>query len=114
MKNGTTTIDKTSGLITSCKSDGDELMQSPLKPNFWRALTDNDLGAKLDTKLAIWKTAADADHRELTAFEVTQPEPGTVVIKTDSTIADGKAMLALDYTISGQRYDRRRVSLSSD
>lgn len=38
-----------------------------LKPNFWRAVTDNDMGANLQNKLKVWRepkmtlTAIDAE-----------------------------------------------------
>lgn len=45
------------GFICSLNYGGDELMAeySALKPNFWRAPTENDLGAKLNDKFAAWR-----------------------------------------------------------
>jgi beta-galactosidase len=38
------TFDQKQGVIKSLKCEKDEYFLSPLNPNFWRALTDNDLG----------------------------------------------------------------------
>ncbi|TXT56324.1 MAG: Beta-galactosidase [Promethearchaeota archaeon] len=42
-----TSIDKSTGYLCSYKLNSFELIHSPLRPNFWRAPTDNDL-ARLD------------------------------------------------------------------
>ncbi len=50
-------IRKSDGAMTSAKRDGTELLAAPLQPNFWRALTDNDIrGTKPDrfNKLEQW------------------------------------------------------------
>jgi len=39
------TVDKTSGYITKYQFQGKDLLISALKPNFWRALSDNDIRA---------------------------------------------------------------------
>jgi beta-galactosidase len=39
------TVDKTSGYITKYQFQGKDLLIGALKPNFWRALTDNDIRA---------------------------------------------------------------------
>jgi beta-galactosidase len=48
-------FDSKTGYLISLKSDGKELLHAPLMPNFWRAPTDNDIGAKNHTKSALWK-----------------------------------------------------------
>ena len=41
-------VDQATGLLSQWNRDGKEIITSPLKPNFWRAMTDNDrLGGKL-------------------------------------------------------------------
>lgn len=47
---------KTAGLVSySC--NGKELLKTPVMPNFWRAVTDNDLGWGMQHSHAKWKTA---------------------------------------------------------
>ncbi len=36
-------VDMSSGFIVSLKVGGEEKLSSPIRPNFWRAITDNDL-----------------------------------------------------------------------
>ena len=51
-------IDKNSGVINSYVVNGKEMIVSPLKPNYWRAPIDNDLGNGIQQRCAIWKEAA--------------------------------------------------------
>jgi beta-galactosidase len=51
------TFDKEKGLISSYKVDGEEMFLAVPKPNFWRAITDNDIGNKFYKRNAIWKDA---------------------------------------------------------
>lgn len=44
--------------LTSYKIKGKELLLESPKLNFWRAMTDNDIGNQLHKKSLIWKTAA--------------------------------------------------------
>ena len=48
---------KKTGFLQSWEFNGRELLGEggTLKPNFWRAPTDNDMGAKLHQKNAVWK-----------------------------------------------------------
>ena len=48
------TYDETTGALTSYKIGGKELLQAPLMPCFGRAVTENDLGVKLEQKMAPW------------------------------------------------------------
>ena len=45
------------GLPDSIVMDGQELLVQPMRWNFWRALTDNDEGWKVDQKLGAWRDA---------------------------------------------------------
>ena len=50
-------FDKQNGYLSKYKVNGLDMMKegSYLKPNFWRAPTDNDFGAYLQRKYAVWK-----------------------------------------------------------
>ncbi len=58
-KDAVYTIDKISGLISSIKANGVELLASPIAPTVWRAPTDNDRKIMLD-----WRKAGY--HRPMT------------------------------------------------
>lgn len=47
--------------LSSIKIGGEELLLSPVRLNFWRALTDNDRGSRAGSRLGCWKHAGDAD-----------------------------------------------------
>jgi len=51
----TVTIDKATGLVSSYEQDGTAFITDTVKFNFWRALTDNDRGWKVDSKMGVWK-----------------------------------------------------------
>ena len=54
-------FDELSGGIKSWRYKGHELIQSPLRPDFWRALTDNDRGRrKSSDSQAFWRYAGKA------------------------------------------------------
>ncbi|MCA8950070.1 MAG: DUF4981 domain-containing protein, partial [Planctomycetes bacterium] len=46
------------GLLESYVLDGVELLAAPLRPNFWRAPTDNDKGNGMPARCAIWRAPA--------------------------------------------------------
>lgn len=48
----------TDGALISYRYGGEELLKEPLRPNFWRAPTDNDLGWQMPGRLGQWKLAS--------------------------------------------------------
>ncbi|HRX86286.1 MAG TPA: glycoside hydrolase family 2 TIM barrel-domain containing protein [Phycisphaerae bacterium] len=51
------TIATDTGLLTSCRFHDVELLRAPLRPDFWRALTDNDRGNQMAERLGVWRDA---------------------------------------------------------
>lgn len=45
--------------LYSIKVGGEELLQAPMRLNFWRALTDNDRGTRAGSRLGCWRDAGD-------------------------------------------------------
>ncbi len=92
-RNFSAKIDKESGWLTSYNSR-DELLASPLVPNFWRALTDNDRrGSHAENKMRFWRDAAE--KLTLKSIEVSQGSDGPI-LKTTHTI-EGKVELTITY-----------------
>ncbi|MEJ6951462.1 beta-galactosidase, LacZ type [Natronospora cellulosivora (SeqCode)] len=56
--NFTLSFDKENGELDSYIFQGEELIKEALRPNFWRAITDNDRGNKLHKRCSTWKEAA--------------------------------------------------------
>ena len=82
----TVTVDKGTGALTSFVVDETELLRAPLRPHFWRAMTDNDLGNSLRSRAAVWKDAGDS--LQVTSFAVDSSSDKHAVI-TAQAQADG-------------------------
>lgn len=54
------TVSKATGLMTALAKGDDQLLTSPVMPNFWRAMTDNDRGNGLDKRSACYKNANES------------------------------------------------------
>ncbi|OAB46597.1 glycoside hydrolase family 2 TIM barrel-domain containing protein [Paenibacillus antarcticus] len=54
-----TTFNTTTGDLISYCSSGKERLLEPVRPNFWRAVTDNDLGNGLQKRCAVWKESSN-------------------------------------------------------
>ena len=90
-------FNKKSGYLTKYEVNGLDFMEegSILKPNFWRAPTDNDFGAKLNHKYRAWKNP----EIRLTAFKH-QLENKQVIVEASYTMPGVSAKLNLTYTIN--------------
>jgi beta-galactosidase len=55
----TARINNKTGLLENYKLDGTDYLTSPLRPNFWRAPTDNDLASGIMDRLVYWKRLPD-------------------------------------------------------
>lgn len=58
-KNFTFNLNKNSGFIEDYYYNGKLLIKTGGIPEFWRPVTDNDFGAKIDTESAFWKNIKD-------------------------------------------------------
>jgi beta-galactosidase len=91
--------DKASGWIKSLKYDGEEILSSELKPNFWRPLTDNDSrGHRIQNRYAPWKEALNA--AELQTFQVLRGEGGKVIVSVRHTLTSIQSQVHAQYTIT--------------
>lgn len=91
-------FERTSGYLVRYEVGGRSLLAngSALRPDFWRAPTDNDYGAELQKKNRIW---ADPGLR-LTALEHTT-DAGTAVITAHYDLTATGGQLTLVYRIRG-------------
>ena len=92
-------FDKMNGYLSKYQVNGLDLMKegSYLKPNFWRAPTDNDFGARLNWKYAVWKNPTI----KLTSLQqriVNQQ----AIIEADYELPEVSAKLSLTYTINNE------------
>lgn len=88
-----------SGALCSYKVNGEEMLCEPLLPEFGRAPVENDLGARLDEKLALWRYV-DLELKSMTVNMVS--EEGTGVAKVDVEylpVAGDVATVRMSYLI---------------
>ncbi|NYJ27891.1 glycoside hydrolase family 2 TIM barrel-domain containing protein [Allomuricauda sp. ARW1Y1] len=95
VKSGDTefSINSKTGYLNRMTYEGIPLISGPLKPNFWRALTDNDLASGLLERQGFWKQITDG--LELEHME-SYPYWNGIVVKTQYSTAD--ATLRLEQT----------------
>ena len=74
------------------------LEEGALKPNFWRAPTDNDMGAQLHRKYAAWK----APEMKLTSLTHQNDEAGIVTVEARYEMPSVQAQLTMLYRINGE------------
>lgn len=89
------------GAIDRISRDGVALLASPLELNFWRPPTNNDEGAKLSSKLAVWRPAGRLAR--VTAREV-ESLSGAVEVRYQLALPVGRTTASLAYRVhaSGQ------------
>jgi beta-galactosidase len=97
--NFSVSISKQSAAITSYIYNKGELIKRPLRPNFWRAPTDNDKGSKMPERQGIWKTAAD--DIDVTSFSMQTPTKQIVLIEAFTQLPQVGSKLNLGYEIYG-------------
>ncbi|NGZ77739.1 glycoside hydrolase family 2 TIM barrel-domain containing protein [Saccharibacillus alkalitolerans] len=95
-------FDKQSGDLCSFVWQGRELLLAAARPNFWRALTDNDRGSKLDERSGIWREAGK--KRELRSLDVSGSEDGFVfkALLTIPTVPASEAEVVYEAKASGE------------
>jgi len=96
----TLAFNKQMGSILSYNLDGSELIKQGLAANLWRVPTDNDYGAQLPTKLAMWQQASEQQQLELITAK--QLANGKVVIHTEHLLGENAARFVTQYTINSQ------------
>ncbi|MDP4173789.1 MAG: glycoside hydrolase family 2 TIM barrel-domain containing protein [Bacteroidota bacterium] len=96
------TINKISGLITSYKYKGFELIKDSFgpRPSFWRAPTDNDYGWKMPEKCATWKEAEFSDLKA-DSFNLRKIEEGKIEIEVGYAYKKQNSNWKTIYTIFG-------------
>jgi beta-galactosidase len=67
-------LDSLSGEIIEWSHRGELITEEPIRPNFWRAPTDNDLGNGMHLWAAIWKDATEKAQSRMKGPPVFTPE----------------------------------------
>ena len=92
-------FDKATGLLKEYEVNGVDLLGEggTLKPNFWRAVTDNDMGAQLQKKFRVWRAPA-LNLQTITASKEKVGKNVNAVVKAVYDMPDVKAALTITYT----------------
>jgi len=116
--NYSATLNKTSGFISSYKVKGQEFLLEDLKPNFWRAMIDNDLGNGLQERALVWKdmaTTMSLEDVELQSMDMN--DESYIIIQTIHQLSEnGGAHIHSKYTFGplGDIEVVMELNLSSD
>jgi beta-galactosidase len=85
------------GQVRSWSFNGQLITEHPIRPNFWRPPTDNDLGNGMQEWAAIWKNASSSATPSLTR----KPNkiPSGIDFQVSYTFPDDIAMLEINYVL---------------
>ena len=89
-----------SGYLCRYRMDGKSVLEegAELKPNFWRAPTDNDYGAKLPLKYVVWKNP----KIELKSLNAEVNAEGLAEVQASYEIPEVDGKLQLTYLINNE------------
>lgn len=92
-------FDLKKGILSDYSVKGEQFLEQGPKPSFWRAPTDNDIGAGFNTSLRKWRNAYD-NGTEMQAV-VSKNTDGSVQVKFTTKLVDGEASHQQVFTVYG-------------
>ena len=91
-------FDKRSGWLKYYSYDGNRLITSPMRLNFWRPITNNDIGARIMNNESIWISAGE--RAKLEKFDLRTVGGGqSVVVTTKYSIPARESKAEFSYQI---------------
>src|SRR5699024_2531717 len=107
----TAVISKKSDALRSYKTSGTEMIEAPLKPNYWRAPTDNDAAWQgMAGLLKEWKDAAQ--NRTVERISADKVTKGMVSVHIEGRLPVGRSTYQTRYTFVGNGDIKVKSSLS--
>ncbi len=105
---------RNSGFLCRYMIDGKPVLNegTELKPNFWRAPTDNDFGAKLQEKYSVWKNPK-MDLQSIKA-EINKDGIGEVSVTYDMPEVSGQLLLSYEINNEGAVKVKQLLKASKD
>lgn len=108
------TFDKGTGYISHLDVDGTQITQddAEIEPNFWRAPTDNDYGAGMQNRLAVWQNATPHRVKSFTHAM----EGANYVVKAEYEMKSVSSTLKLTYTMTpaGKLFVTQELAQNAD
>ncbi len=92
-------VGKSTGALESFRVEGRELLERPLVPNFWRAITDNDNGNRAQDRLSVWREAGP--ERDVRDVSVERLDPHTARITVEEILPAGGSRYRNVLTVFG-------------
>lgn len=93
-------IDKTTGYISRYELKNSPAIVKPLKPNFWRAATDNDSrGWKPRKTSGIWESTPEDFNSRIASTDIKVEQTDTTIIVHVRKTLQYKIIMNLDYTV---------------
>lgn len=91
-------FNKESGYLCSYKVNGTEMLKEETEPNFWRPVTDNDMGNDMNSTLRIWRNAGK--ETRLVSMEQNELKDGSYKVSTKYLVPAGNSDLNIEYNIA--------------
>ncbi|MBS1485978.1 MAG: DUF4981 domain-containing protein [Bacteroidetes bacterium] len=96
-KDFSVSINKKNGELSDFTARGNKLLRTGLQPNFWRALTDNDLGNKMQEWASVWKEAGV--NTKLLTCQVIKQSKNEVAVESSYALPSIESNLKITYTV---------------
>jgi beta-galactosidase len=93
------TFDRRRGSLAGYSWRGQSLLAAPVEPDFWRAPTDNDRGARLDRRLRRWRNAGRSVEPELVELSVDDERDSAKIVCRGKLNSVGGADYVTTYTV---------------
>lgn len=90
-------FDKNTGWLQHFSLDGKDMLVAELRPEFWRAPTDNDFGEQFPKKAEVWKLAGQ--HSRLLKFSWKRLNDQQVEIHTEHYLDDVESRYLSTYIV---------------
>lgn len=90
-------INRKNGMISSYIMNGKEYLKGEMKFDFWRAMTDNDIGWNVPQIMKVWKD--EASNYRLTSTKITKNEK-QIIIQNDFIFLGTNSLAKLTYAVS--------------
>jgi len=90
-------FDKKTGMISEYKIGSETLIDRKVRFNFWRALTDNDKGWKVNQEMGIW--AHEGENFMLLNLQVKEADGNTIAVKSKYLFVATKSELEMQSLI---------------
>jgi beta-galactosidase len=100
-KNFEMVFDRNLAGLTSWRFKGTELVDSPLRPDFWHAPTDNDRGRGMAKSQGVWRNAHQGAKTTRTSVQFNPAEPNRAAVTYMQSLPGVNATWQTTYRVQG-------------